>query len=382
MRVTDQPEPKRVLYLITELYVGGAERSLARLLAGLDRDRFAPAVACLYGSDGAVGADIRALGVPVHDLGMSHKWRLDALWRLYRLLCRERPAILHTLLFHANLLGRVIGRLAGVPIVINSERTMGMESGWRYRLNRLTQHLVDRVVCVSQQVADFVAGEVGIRRAKVVVIPNGVNLGAMTDLPGGETARARLSLPVSGPLVGTVARLDPVKRLDVFLQALALLDGIPAVLVGYGPEQVRLEAMAQQLGVADRVLLAGYQRDVRPWLAALDLFVLSSDWEGMSNALLEAMAAGLPVVATATGGTTDVLVDGETGLLVPPGNPTALADSIRRLLSDAELRATMGQAGRRRVAEHFSVKQMVGRTQALYESLLAPSAPSRRKVGD
>ena len=375
-------EGYRVLYLITELNVGGAERSLARLLAGLDRARFVPTVACLYGSDSPVADDIRALGIPVHDLVMRHKWRWDAFWRLYRLLRRERPAILHTFLFHANIPGRVVGRLAGAPIVISGERTMGMESRWRYFLNRITQGLADRVVCVSQQVADFCVERVGIPRAKVVVIPNGVDLGS----PGkwsrvGRTllrreARGALGLPADRALVGAVARLDPVKRLDVLLRALALLEDVPAVIVGYGPEEGRLKALAGQLGIADRVVFAGHQRDVRPWLAALDVFVLPSDWEGMSNALLEAMASRLPVVATATGGTPDVVLDGQTGFLVPPGDAPALARAIDVFLQDPELRERMGRAGRRRVVEHFSVGQMVERTQALYASLLAGQAAS------
>jgi glycosyltransferase involved in cell wall biosynthesis len=422
----------RVLYFITELNVGGAERSLARLLAGLDRGRFAPTVACLYGSDSPVADDIRALGIPVHDLYMAQRWRWDAFFRLYRLLRREQPAILHTLLFHANISGRIVGRLAGVPIVISGERTMGMESRWRYRLNRITQGLADRVVCVSPQVADFVIDQVGLLRAKVVVIPNGVDADtvhratrhrngvgrpdavhratrhrngvgrpdavhplAPLDHPLDtrtlvhrtlvrSEARVALGLPIDEMIVGTVARLDPVKRLDVLLRALAALEDVQAVIVGYGPEERRLKAMAGQLGVLDRVLFAGHQRDVHPWLAAMDLFVLTSDWEGMSNALLEAMAARLPVVATATGGTPDVVLEDETGFLVPPGDPPALTRAIQALLADPALRDRLGQAGQRRVAECFSVEQMVERTQALYSNLFvertASSADSKHRA--
>jgi sugar transferase (PEP-CTERM/EpsH1 system associated) len=364
------PERVKVCHLITELNVGGAEWSLARLLMHLDRERFASTVVCLYGGEGTVAEAIRALGVPVVDLRMVRKWRFDAFWRLYRLLIREHPTILHTWLFHANIPGRVLGRLANVPIIIGSERTMGMESRWRYRLNRITQALADRVVCVSQQVADFVIRQVGVSQHKVVVIPNGVDLSDFERLPVRREAREALGLPCDQAWVGTVARLDPVKRLDVLLRALPLLEDVRAVIVGYGPEQQRLETLAQQLGIQERVCFTGYQEDVRPWLVALDVFVLSSDWEGMSNALLEAMAASLPAVATAVGGTPDVVVEGETGLLVPPRDPGALAEALDTLVCDPDLRRSMGQAGRQRVVRCFSVERMVERTQTLYEELL------------
>jgi glycosyltransferase involved in cell wall biosynthesis len=147
-------------------------------------------------------------------------------------------------------------------------------------------------------------------------------------------------------------------------------EGVHTVVVGDGPERAQLEALAGQLGLADRVHLAGHQQDVRPWLAALDVLVLSSDWEGMPNALLEAMAAGLPIVATAVGGVPEVVVDGATGLLVPPGDPSALAEAITRLLRDPDLRRTMGQAGRARVERRFSINETVRLTEELYATLL------------
>jgi glycosyltransferase involved in cell wall biosynthesis len=359
-----------VLHFITELNVGGAERALARLLARLDKDRYALTVACLYGGDGPIADEIRALGIPVVDLGMTSKWRWDALWRLYRLLRRERPTILHTWMFHANLPGRVLGRLAGVPIVISGERTMGMERRWRYWLNRLTVPGADRVTCVSQQVADFAVNHIGISKEKVVIIPNGLQVPDAERLLGSRAARTELGLPVDQAVVGTVARLDPVKRLDVLLQALGSLPDVYAVIIGEGPERARLMALCQGLGLTGRVRFPGQQGDVWPWLAAMDVFALSSDWEGMSNALLEAMAAGLPIIATEVGGTPDVVVDGVTGLLVPPGDPTALADALARLVRDPGLRRQMGQAGRERALRHFSLGRTVERTQNLYEQLL------------
>jgi len=360
-----------IFHLITELNIGGAEKALTRLLVHLDRDRFAPTVACLYGGDGPVAEEIRALNISVIDLGMTAKWRWDSLWRLYFLLHREYPIILHTWMFHANVPGRVLGRLVGVPVIISSERTMGMEGRWRYWLNRITSVLTDRVVCVSQQVADFIVQEVGISRHKTLVVPNGIDVRNFEHLPTKQQARAMLGLSFDRILIGTVARLDRVKRLDVLLQAMRSLRDVHIVIVGDGPERVRLEAMSARLGLASHIHFVGQQDDVRTWLAAMDVFVLSSDWEGMSNAVLEAMAAELPVVATTVGGTPEVVVDGMTGLLVPPRDPQALAQAIHALLVDPERRNKMGQAGRDRVRHHFTVERMVEKTESLYEQLLA-----------
>jgi len=367
--VIKQAKRVRIVYLITELNLGGAERALARAVAGLSRDRYNPLVVCLF-DPGIVADQIRASGVQVIDLRAKGKWDLSVAWRLYRLLRRERPTILHTWMFHANVPGRLLGRLAGVPIIISSERTMGQESRWRYRLNRITAPLTDRVVCVSQQVADFVVQEVGIPQCKVVVIPNGIDLRNFKYLPAKRQARAALGLPYELALIGTVARLNPVKRLDVLLQALASVNGVCAVIIGDGPERARLEALRKQLGLVERVRFVGQQSNVPEWLAAMDLFVLPSDWEGMSNALLEAMAVGLPVVATAVGGTPEVVVDGVTGLLVPPRDPEALAEAIIALLQDRERAEAMGRTGQERVERYFTVERMVQKTEALYEELI------------
>ena len=361
--------PVPVLYLITELSTGGAQTALTRLLTRLDRSRFSPAVACLYNGDGAAAQAIRALGVPVTDLGMAAKWRWDALWRLYRLLRCERPAILHTHLFHANIPGRILGRLAGVPVVICTEHTMAMESPWRYRLNRWTDGLADRIVAVSANVRNFCRTHIGLPEEKLVLIPNGVELPEL-PLPSPQETRAALGLPPEGLLLGTVSRLDPAKGIEVLLEALPQVEDAALVVIGDGPQRAALESLAARLGLSARVYWAGFQPDVTRWLLAFDLFVQPSHYEGLPTTVLEAMAAGLPVVATAVGGTPEVVVDGVTGLLVPPRDSAALAQAIAALLRDPELRGRMGKAGRERVAQHFSVERMVRKTERLYAELL------------
>jgi sugar transferase (PEP-CTERM/EpsH1 system associated) len=357
-----------ILYLITELSTGGAQAALLRLLEGLDRERFTPTVACLYNGDGAVAREIRALGISVFDAQMRHKADLPALLRLYRHIRRVRPAILHASLFHANLPGRVLGRLVGVPVIICSERTMAMESEWRYRINRWTIGLVDRVIAVSANVRDFYAAHVGLTADKLVVIYNGVQVPELSISL--REARAELGLPDDGPIIGAISRLDPVKGVDFLIRALAQVNGATLVVVGDGPERAALEALAGDLGVADRIHWAGHRRDVPYLLPAFDLLVQPSLHEGLPNTVLEAMACGLPVVATAVGGTPEVIVDGLTGLLVPPRDADALAQAMVTLLSNADLRRTMGRAGRERVAQRFTAERMVEQTQRLYGQLL------------
>lgn len=365
----------KVLHLITELSSGGAQSALLRLLAGLDRSTFEPVVACLYHGDAAVAQQIRALGITVVDLGMTHKGRLDALGRLYQLLRREQPTILHTWLFHANLSGRILGRLTGVPIIICSERTMAMESEWRYHLNRWTIGYVDRVIAVSENVRQFCINHIGIPAEKLLVIYNGVDVASHAPLTR-EEARQQIGLDEDSFLLAVMSRLDPVKGVDMLIEAMLQVETGTLVIFGDGSEKAALQKKAQAEGLELRVRWMGYRADATSLLPAFDLFVQPSLHEGMPNAVLEAMAVGLPVVATAVGGTPEVVQDAVTGCLVPAGDPTGLAQAIRRLQNEPVLRCKMGNAGRERVASHFALHNMIAQTTALYEELLTTSRRS------
>ena len=370
------PEPIHVLHLITELDTGGAQSALARLMARLDRRRFTPTVACLYNGDAIVARRIRALGVPVTDLGMTTRWRWDAFVRLYRLLRHGRPTILHTWMFHANLPGRVLGRLAGVPVIITSRRNENIGGAMRERFNRWTAHLDDRVVAVCELARQAEVERAGVVLDHVVTIYNGVDVARFPVASMQATAQARraIGMPVGVPLVGSLGRLHPQKGFSDLLTAFAQVrQRIPSVrlfVAGDGELRDDLEAQARSLGMAAVVTFAGVRADVSEVLAALDVFVLPSLWEGMPNAVLEAMASGLPVVATAVGGTPEVVVDGVTGLLVPPQDPGALAQAVEQFLRDPGLRRTMGRAGRRRVEQHFDIRETVRQVEDLYETLL------------
>jgi sugar transferase (PEP-CTERM/EpsH1 system associated) len=357
-----------VMHLITELDSGGAQSALLRLVAGQDRSRFTPVVLCLYNGDRLVARQIRDLGVEVIDLGMSRKWRLDAFWRLWRQLRRVRPTILHTWMFHANIPGRLLGRLAGVPHIISSERTMGQEGSVRRLLNRWTGRLADRILCVSHNVADFAAKEIGLPVDRLVVIQNGIDTNVF------RPASAQPAKPPDHLTIGYVGRLEQVKGVNFLIDAFAPLVAehphLQLHLVGDGSERAALAQQAQTLGLGDKVQFLGIRSDMPALYPTFDLFVLPSLWEGMPNVALEAMACGVPVIATNTGGTPEVVQDGNSGLLVPPGNAAALTQAMAALIADAERRCQLAQAGRHFVEQTFSINQTVAQTVALYEQLL------------
>ena len=364
--------PIEVLYLITELSMGGAQRALLHLLGGINRERFTPTVACLYNGDGEIAHEIQTLDIPVFDARMYGKTDLMALNRLYQHVRSQRLTILHTSLFHANLPGRIIGRWTGVPIIISSERTMAMESEWRYRLNRWTFGNVDRVVAVSREVGEFCITHIGLPVQKMVVIHNGVDIPTL-PLDAREQARLELGLSQDALVCGAVSRLELVKGIDDLILAFAQVGTALAahlVIVGDGPERRHLEQVVQELGVTDRVIWVGYSANIPSLLSAFDIFVQPSLHEGLPNTVLEAMAAGLPVIATRVGGTPEMVLNGETGMLVPKSDPDSLADAITPLLGNPEARESMGRAGRQRVQQHFTVEEMVQKTEQLYEELL------------
>lgn len=358
----------RVLYFITELSAGGAQSVMLHLVERLDRQRFEPSVACLFNASGSTGQALREQGVPVLEAGTHHKGDLASFGRLYRIIAELKPAILHTHLFHANLPGRFLGRLAKVPVIINTEHTLAMESEWRYRINRWSAPMADRVVAVSAAVRDFCIKHIGLPASKVVLIRNGIEI--PRELPDQQSARKSLGLPGDIPLLGALGRLDPAKGYDVLLEALPRVAGACLTIAGEGPERHRLEALAQTLGIADRVRWLGFQAEILPVLAAFDLFIQPSRYEGLPVTVLEAMAAGLPVVATSIGGTPEAVLDGETGRLVPPEAPELLAAAINDLLNVPSRRLEMGAAGRARIGSHFSLSEMVCQTEALYTALL------------
>lgn len=362
-------KPGFAMHVIVGFRRGGAERMLLRTVVGLRDLGWRASVVGLRG--GPMMADLEAAGVTVCDLGMARRGVVAAIRSLVAIVRRDRPDVLHSWMFHANLPSRVAGRFCGVPLVVSSERTLEQESWRRYLANRLTGRLPHVHACVSEAVADFAHTKIGLPLDRLVVIRNGIDTEAFARNEDRAAIRKRLGIPPDRPLVGCVAQLKSVKRIDVLLEAFARVE-LPAelVLVGDGVERESLEALSRRLAIADRVRFCGEQSDPRPWLHALDVFALASDVEGLPVAAIEAMAAGLPVVATGVGGVPEVVRDGVTGLLVPCRDPEALGAALRVLLKDRERAAEMGARGRKRVCTEFDERRMVSEVEELYRSRL------------
>ena len=357
----------RVLFLITEMDVGGAERCVRQLARGLDRARFAPEVAWLAG-DGPLAAGLKNEGIPTHPLGMKGKGDLRVAWRLAKLLRARRPAILHTFLFHANLLGRLLAPFARIPVVVSSARVAERRGPWHGRLAAWTSFLISAEVAVSEGVRRLQEAA-GVPPRKLTVIPNGIDVSRFDNVRP-ASLRPDLGISEGATLILYVGRLDPQKGLHHLLEAICRVENLHLILAGHGPSREWLEAEARRLGLDDRTHFLGFRDDVPALLAASDALVLPSLWEGMPNVLLEAAAARRPVVATDVEGVRDIVEDGVTGLIVPPARPDALADALQAVSASPARREKMGEAAREKVACHFSLSTMIQQYEHLYEGLL------------
>ncbi len=376
-----------MLHLIEHLRVGGAERVVADLVQTLDPGCFKN-ILLLYRDPGTFAEELQRKGYRIvllkkdalsGSLGflpgplLAPVTALESLLfvvRLARFLRREKVDLVHAHMFSANLWGILAARLAGRIKVISTEHTIrtGVDRTLKHRLvlGRLLP-LSDKVVAVSRQVAESIRRDQELGPDKLLVIANGVTLPALDrkPLPG--------ALPGQPPRIVAVSRLVRVKRLDLFLRAMHIVaqrhPGATALIVGSGPDRAALEGQARELGLADTVFFLGQRTDVTDILQGADIFVNTSDQEGLPRSILEAMAARLPVVATDVGGTGSLVRTGRTGVLVRPGDYQAVAEAIVRLIDDPRRAADLGLRGRKLVRESFSLEHVVQIWEKLYNEV-------------
>ena len=372
--------PVRVMHLVYTLRSGGMEHGVVKIVNGLDPRLVASSICSTTPADSQMRALVRS-SVPVFELKRRAGNDPLLVWRLFTLLRRERPDVLHTHAWGTLLEGLVAARLARVPLVVHGEHGTLQLRARQVRAQRWGWNHVDRVLSVSSRLAERMSKDVGIPCDRVHVIRNGVNLGRF--------GRVRRPVSRSGlrfgfvhdrcVVLGAVGRLVDVKDHARFIEAVHVLRSrghdVAGVIAGDGPLRANLEDQVAKLGLEGSVRLLGHRTDIEAVFADLDVFVQPSKSEGMSNTVLEAMAAGLPVVATDVGGADEMVVDGQTGILVRACDTGALVAGLEQLLSGGPgRRDDMGRAARGRAQGEFSLQRMLHGYESFYTGLLPRSA--------
>lgn len=381
--MSDQAHKPLILHVLDRFDIGGMEIVALNLMTHT-RDRYDHRVLCLR-DVGRLAERLEAVGIPVDTVGKQPGKDLGAYLRLWKRLRALHPDVVHT--YNVGAIDVAIwARLAGVRRVVHAEHGRdvsdpnGNNSKYRW-LRRTLAPSISRFVPVSEDLDRWLCQDIGIAADKVELIRNGVDTTRYRPREADEQeAGQREFAPEDATLIGSVGRLDAVKAFDTLIAAVAELNQIaPAcnphlVIVGDGPERAALDARIDALGVADRVTLAGLRHDIDEILPNLDIYACSSIAEGISLTLLEAMASGLPIVATRVGGNPELVVDGQTGRLVPAGNSQTMAAALRGLAESPEELTKMGHAARERVCERFSLETMNAGYTDLYARLLGSKA--------
>ena len=366
---------KRVLHIIDSLHLGGAQEVVLNL-ATCGSSRFRHEVATLHGH-GIYWDRLKKAGIKVHSLS-PHKflpvYLASILWRILA----DRPDILHCHLIPSNIIAKPLGALLGVPVIINHDHTNDphrIDNKILLALDKSTNRFAHHIIAVAAACRDFLTTHESISPEKISLVPNAIDLRRFSlGEASRDDARAQLRLPAGSRIVAGVGRLNPQKNFALFLDIAAQLaprfPGLHFLLAGEGPEEQMLREKASALGIANRVTFSGYVADTRLVYLAADVLLMPSRYEGLPMTLLEAMAMGLPVVASKLDGIAEVIGDGAEGFLVPSDDAALFVERTAALLADAELSSRISKNARAKIEAHFSVERMTSAVEDIYNRFL------------
>lgn len=373
---------QKILYVIENIFFGGGERVFAQIINGLDKEKFEIYVASL--PDGIFEEKIKA-SAKLLPFKLRNRFSLLRIYRLAKIMKEKNIQIVHSQGGRADFFVRIAAKIAKVPAVISTIAmpVEGYNVGLLRKviyvtLDRFSERLVDKFIVVSEALRKRLIRKHGIASERIVKIYNGVEIEKLNyDSANTSSVRKELNVEATALLIGTIGRLVWQKGLTYFMRAVKqIVDGkwqmaeqTKFLIVGEGRERKRLESMAHSLNLGDKIIFTGFRSDIKEILYSLDILVLSSVREGQPITLLEAMALGKPIVATNIEGINETVIDGETGILVPPKDSHALAEAIVCLLKDNKKAQKMAQAARKVVEERFNLKDKINQHKQLYETI-------------
>ncbi|MFC2061052.1 glycosyltransferase [Elusimicrobiota bacterium] len=373
-----------VLFMIDKLRVfAGSERNLFEVVTRIDQEKFKPLVVCLQ--SGSAADHVREKGFDVIDLDIKKIYSLQAIpkiFKMIKIIKKENVKIAVTYHEGSDYFGSIVSRLAGVPVVISSRRDMGYRLKKRnFVVYRYINRLFDRIITVSEAVKDIIINREDVPCSRLTTIHNGVDLEEFSNAAAEkdiEATKNSFGIKEGQPVVGIIAAVRPVKGHKYFIEAAAEVlkekPGACFLIVGWYEESneyfKELKTLIEKLNIGKNIIFTGGYPDISKIMSIIDISVIASDNEGFSNAVIEAMASGKPVIATNTGGTPEAVIDGKTGILVPPADPGAVAAALIKLLSDKGRIEKMAIEARKCAQEKFSMEGMIQKIEDLYEKML------------
>jgi glycosyltransferase involved in cell wall biosynthesis len=362
----------KIVHLVTSLEVGGAQHNMLLGLPNLEPSRYKHILISIMDRM-QMKQQFQQAGIEVHTLGLSKKTDIAVALRLRSLLKSIRPDILHTYLIHGNVLGRIVGRLAGVPTIIGSELTIGQAGRIGRLATKLTNPLTDAVEVNSETGGKSIIADLGVPESKIEVVLPGLDLDAFGRTDQRSLVRTELGIEDSEHLVLYVGRLRAVKGVEfgirAFAKALEQNPRLKLALAGEGDQRSYLESLSAKLGIENNVKFLGARKDLPNVLSACDSVIMPSLTEGFPRVAIEAMASAKPVIATRVGGTPEAIIHNKSGILVPSKDIEAMAEAIVNVANNSELATRLGSAARERTEQHYSASKYVTRLDEMYTRL-------------